>query len=266
MNAYELRQEARRERLERAATRAASESASRFQRARSEVEGIPLGQPILVGHHSEKRHRRALERCDTNMRKGVEAAAAARDLAHRAAAVGSGGISSDDPDAAVKLGEKVSELEARRDRMKAINAHWRKHKTFDGLELTDGERREIASNAAYSWQKTQPYPSYSLTNLGARIRDAKRREARMAERAQVVEALEADGAAPVSRTVNGATITEDVIDNRVLLAFPARLSREGYKQVRSYGFVWSPTRKAFVRKLGGNAIALAELLATRGVA
>ena len=30
-------------------------------------------QPILVGHHSEKRHRAALDKVDTNMRKGIEA-------------------------------------------------------------------------------------------------------------------------------------------------------------------------------------------------
>ena len=36
-----------------------AETASR--RAFSLVAGIPMGQPILVGHHSEKRHRRALD-------------------------------------------------------------------------------------------------------------------------------------------------------------------------------------------------------------
>jgi hypothetical protein len=33
---------------------------------------IPMGQPILVGHHSEKRHRRDLNRIDSNMRKSIE--------------------------------------------------------------------------------------------------------------------------------------------------------------------------------------------------
>ena len=36
-----------------------AETASR--RAFSLVEGIPMGQPILVGHHSEKRHRKTLK-------------------------------------------------------------------------------------------------------------------------------------------------------------------------------------------------------------
>ena len=200
------------------------------------------------------------------MRKGVEAAAAARELASRAAAVGTGGISSDDPDAAEKLGETVAELEARRDRMKAINAHWRKHKTFDGLELTDRERGELESHARFSYRPNDlplaPYPAYVLSNLGARIRDAKQREARMQQRARVVEALEADGAAPAVETINGATVTTDVVENRVLLAFPARLSRDDYKKVRSFGFVWSPTRRAFVRKLSTNAIWAANHLAT----
>jgi hypothetical protein len=33
---------------------------------------IPFGQPILVGHHSEKRHRRDLARIDSGMSKGFE--------------------------------------------------------------------------------------------------------------------------------------------------------------------------------------------------
>lgn len=45
------------------------------------MSAIPLGQPILVGHHSERRHRRDLERLDSHMGAAValrrEAAAAA---------------------------------------------------------------------------------------------------------------------------------------------------------------------------------------------
>ena len=36
------------------------------------VTGIPFGQPILVGHHSERAHRKVLERADNAMRKGIE--------------------------------------------------------------------------------------------------------------------------------------------------------------------------------------------------
>lgn len=41
-------------------------------RAQSIASMIPMGQPLLCGHHSEKRHRRDLERIDSGMRKCVE--------------------------------------------------------------------------------------------------------------------------------------------------------------------------------------------------
>jgi len=45
---------------------------------------IPLGQPILVGHHSEKRHRRDLERIRKNLGKAVEEREVAEKYAERA--------------------------------------------------------------------------------------------------------------------------------------------------------------------------------------
>jgi hypothetical protein len=40
--------------------------------SREATAGIPFGQPILAGHHSQRRHERALERADTKMRKAAE--------------------------------------------------------------------------------------------------------------------------------------------------------------------------------------------------
>lgn len=64
--------EARAEHYERFAGNAAKRSQSAFGTAREISSWIPMGQPILVGHHSEKRHRRDAARIDNNMRKGVE--------------------------------------------------------------------------------------------------------------------------------------------------------------------------------------------------
>ena len=69
MNSHEAKQEAKRARLARAAERASAEAETLFTSARREVDGIPPGQPILVGHHSEGRHRGALRRHDSKMRK-----------------------------------------------------------------------------------------------------------------------------------------------------------------------------------------------------
>jgi hypothetical protein len=46
-------------------------------------DSIPLGQPILVGHHSEGRHRRDLDRIDGLMRKSVEHSHVAQDAQRR---------------------------------------------------------------------------------------------------------------------------------------------------------------------------------------
>jgi hypothetical protein len=48
------------------------ESARRFDAAHNAVAGIPPGQPILVGHHSERHHRADLDRHERNMRAAFE--------------------------------------------------------------------------------------------------------------------------------------------------------------------------------------------------
>lgn len=121
MNHYEAKQEARRERLLARAEKLDRISAARFKAASAEVAGIPFGQPILVGHHSERRHRAALAKHDSHMRKAIEAEKAAARARGAAESVGSAGISSDDPDAPDKLREKLAKLEATQATMVAAN-------------------------------------------------------------------------------------------------------------------------------------------------
>lgn len=56
------------------AGKTAGEADARWRSERKILDGIPMGQPILVGHHSEGRHRRDLARADNHMRKALEAA------------------------------------------------------------------------------------------------------------------------------------------------------------------------------------------------
>jgi len=82
-------------RHERRAENAETEADARYAAVRSTMDMISMGQPILVGHHSEGRHRRDLARMDANMRRAIEADqrakdeqrladGAARRIAHRA--------------------------------------------------------------------------------------------------------------------------------------------------------------------------------------
>ena len=113
---YEAEIEAKRQRMLERAERADREAREAAAAAGAIADRIPMGQPILVGHRSERRHRRDLERIDTNMRKTSEAAAHAQDLRRRAAKLGST-ISSEDPGAIEKLEEKLADLEESRETM-----------------------------------------------------------------------------------------------------------------------------------------------------
>ena len=126
---YEDRQERRLERLEGRAVVKHAEAETRWAES-DRLSQAMNGQPVLIGHHSEKRHRRDIERMGNNLHKGCEAHNAAEDLERRAASVGSGGISSDDPEAVQKLRAKLESLSFGRDRMKAVNAAWRRPLTW----------------------------------------------------------------------------------------------------------------------------------------
>jgi hypothetical protein len=66
------------------AARKGAEAAGRHAAADAISDGIPMGQPILVGHHSERRHRRDLERMHNHTRKGIELGREAEQAAGRA--------------------------------------------------------------------------------------------------------------------------------------------------------------------------------------
>jgi hypothetical protein len=89
-------------------------STGRHLAARQQLEMMPLGQPILVGHHSEKRHRKDLTRIDQHFAKAKEHHDKAEYYRRRAAAAESNVIIfSDDPDATEKLVDKIERLKKR---------------------------------------------------------------------------------------------------------------------------------------------------------
>src|SRR3990167_587842 len=71
---YREQKEARLAKREEWAVAREQDAAQHFRAAdpSEAATGIPFGQPILVGHHSEGRHRRALSRLDAHMSKACE--------------------------------------------------------------------------------------------------------------------------------------------------------------------------------------------------
>ncbi|MGE9553642.1 DUF3560 domain-containing protein [Erwinia amylovora] len=80
------RQEERAERFEDYSDKRAADSARELDAVERLTSGIPLGQPILVGHHSERRARRAAQRVENGMRRAVNLFETAEYWQDRAAA------------------------------------------------------------------------------------------------------------------------------------------------------------------------------------
>lgn len=134
---------------------------------------LPLGQPILIGHYSEKRHRNYIRKIQNHSTKAVEHSKMAdyhREKADNLQQQLDTTIFSDDPDAVERLQEKINKLETKRNRMKEINKALKK-----GIEiqLSDIEKKELQSNQN-CWGDYM-YMPYELSNLGQRIRQAKKR-------------------------------------------------------------------------------------------
>ncbi len=162
-----------------------AKSAAAFDRAHNLSKDIPLGQPILVGHHSERRARRDAKQIEDSMFAGVDHAKMAER--HDQAADGierqlERSIYSDDDDAIERLEERIAMLEAERDRVKAFNASCRKG-TRDMSLLDERQQRDIISTAqvaSYQLGKGGGFPAYHLALLGANIKRNRQRLATLA--------------------------------------------------------------------------------------
>lgn len=66
------RQEERAERFEDYSAKRASDAENQIEQVKSITENIPFGQPILVGHHSEKRARRDKQKIDNSISYAVK--------------------------------------------------------------------------------------------------------------------------------------------------------------------------------------------------
>lgn len=258
MNSYEAKQAARRERYEQLAEKAREQSESAFNRSRGAVEGIPMGQPILVGHHSERRHRNALKRSDNAMRAAIEADKKAAHYDRKADGVGRAGISSDDPEAVAKLKRKLEGMELAQSQMKAANAAWRRQgkpkangddeKWFALGERTSPEfAAQLRADMARDFIHRAPY-TYALSNNSANMKRVKDRIAQLASApAEAKESIH-----------DGIKIVHAPDDNRIRIIFEGKPPAETRAILKKYGFRWSRYNLAWQRHLNNAGIHAAE--------
>lgn len=260
MNDYEARQEEKRQRYAELADKAKAEAAAEYRKAdlREEASGIPFGQPILVGHHSERRHRNAIKRADNAMRRSIEADEKAKYYERKAETYGQHGISADDPEAVIKLREKLAGLEQSQETMKAANRIIRSKPKEKVTDEKLAKLADIGISESNARQLFEPdfcgrigFPGYALQNNNANIRRVKQR----------IDELKAKPTTSTSEQIGAVEVIENAELNRVQLIFPGKPSAEVRAELKSNGFRWAPSNKAWQRHLSSRAVNLAKNIA-----
>ncbi len=238
----------RRERLERKlekreewAAGRREKSAQAFDSARAATEGIPFGQPILVGHHSERRHRNAITKSDNAMRRGCESQDMAEHHASKAEGISAqleGSIFSDDPDAIEALTGKVAKLEAEREKIKATNKIIRRKPKNEPTPEKLAELAKLVGSEVAARKLFEPdccgrigFPSYVLQNLGGNITTARNRIKSVKCRNSNTQAAEDAGGVAIKITVG----------ERGRYAFVVFAEKPEYsliKKLKAAGFSW----------------------------
>jgi hypothetical protein len=213
---------------------------------------IPMGQPILVGHHSERHHRNHIEQIDNNMRKSIDSDKKADYYDDRAKSAASNtAISSDNPDAVRELRKKIERLEKEQQLYKAVNKICLNKKLSDvdkvekllDLNFKDHTALEFVTGALNYGRPG--VPKYVLTKNNANIRTAKKR----LEQIQKVAALQYEE----MDYADGTKIILDPDKNRIQIVFTGKPSDDIRTELKSNGFKWSPNEGAWQRMISNSA-------------
>lgn len=230
------------ERYENLAKKHQEESQRRYKTASKMAEAIPFGQPILVGHHSEKADRSYRKRINNNFRKAFEHGDTAQHYQDKLEGIQNNtAISSDDPDAIAKLEQKLEGLQHNQAEMKRINKVIRSTKELEG----EARVKAVAEKANISESMAQElltpdfgncigFPSYSLTNNNATIRNTKQRIKQL--KADLERIAEQGETAETRHDDLGVTVIENNITNRIQLDFDRRLTKPAYQIVKGQSF------------------------------
>lgn len=181
---------------------------------------------------------------DRNMREYNEI----KGILDKIRGVGTGGISSDDPNALENLRAKVASLEKHQQTMKAANAAIRLKDTAKG----DVKLAEMGFTPEEIKQLREPdfcgrvgYPDFELSNNNANIRRLKQRIAELEKRKTEP--------APEGWEFDGGSVVVNTEENRLQLIFDDKPDADLRSELKHWGFRWAPSQGAWQRQLTNNA-------------
>ena len=206
-----------------------------------------------AGNYNMKKHNRQMAREGDLWKEYDEIKA----ILNKIEAVGTGAVDLADPHAREMLTDQLQKLQAQLDRNKALNAYYRKHKSFVSFPgLTAEAAAKLTADFADTCQRCpwidKPCPDYELTSLRGKI---KRTQARLDELDKRTEQAQqpADGA-----KFPGGEIVRNLEADRLQILFDEKPDDETRAVLKQNGFRWSPRYSAWQRQLTPNAEAAAR--------
>ena len=150
----------------------------------------------------------------------------------------------DEDDELTKLTKEIDKMKKQLEMMKKINAHYKKYGNLDTYEgLSEKTKKAIIESVANSWYK-RPFADFEYTSLRNKI---KTKETNL-------QKLTAPKAESKEKEINGIKIIQNTELDRLQLFFDDIPSAETRNILKSNGFKWSPTNKAWQRQLTQNAL------------
>lgn len=168
--------------------------------------------------------------------------------------VGTGGISSDDPQAVEKLEAKLATLEKHQEMMKAANAAIRMKDPAKGdakLAELGYTPEDIAKLRAPDFCGRIGYPAYELQNNNANIRRIRGRIAVLKKRTE---------STPEGWEFDGGRVVVNTAENRLQIIFDGKPNADVRTELKGEGFRWAPSQGAWQRQLTDNAMRAARRL------
>lgn len=251
----EEKKQARIERLRNLAANARKESTELFVKSSKMADVIPFGQPIHIGHYSERSDRRYRNKIHETMGKSVKAGEKAEYYEQKAkAAENNNSIYLGDDDAVERLEKKLADLEKKQETMKETNRIIRSKKLSEIekynklIELgytEDGVRDVFTPN----FIGEIGFPRYSITNNGANIRRVKEQ----LERAKQMKSTD-----DKEYTIGEVRIVENYEENRLQLFFPGKPEDDIRSKLKHNGFRWAPSNGCWQSYLNRSQIERAK--------
>ena len=164
--------------------------------------------------------------------------------------VGTGPIDPMDPHAREMLEDRLQRLQDTLDKGKAMNAHYRKHKTMKGFpDMTDETAAEMdeAISRAPAFAQT-PFPDFELASLRGKIKRTQENLAKL----DGIEQHKDDAANTLE--FDGGKIFLNMEANRLQILFDEIPGEETRSALKSHGFKWSRKNEAWQRQLTRNAV------------